>query len=92
MSSTLHAIVMAAGEGHRLRPLTERWPKPILPIDGKPVIATLLRELAGAGIAAATVVTGHLAAQIEELVGDGAAFGISVSYARQPKPLGSAGT
>ena len=41
---------MAAGEGRRLRPLTERWPKPILPIDGKPVIATLLRELAGAGI------------------------------------------
>jgi len=40
---------MAAGEGRRLRPLTERWPKPVLPIDGRPVIATLLRELAAAG-------------------------------------------
>ncbi|HLM93795.1 MAG TPA: sugar phosphate nucleotidyltransferase [Gaiellaceae bacterium] len=90
MSSPLHAVVMAAGEGRRLRPLTERWPKPILPIDGKPVIATLLRELAGTGIGAATVVTGHLAGQVEELVGDGSAFGTSVSYARQPEPLGSA--
>ena len=81
---------MAAGEGHRLRPLTARWPKPILPIDGKPVIATLLRELAGAGIAGATVVTGPLAEQVEELLGDGSAFGIAVTYARQPEPLGSA--
>jgi len=90
LSSPLHAVVMAAGEGRRLRPLTERWPKPILPIDGKPVIATLLHELAVAGIGAATVVTGHLAEQVEELVGDGSAFGVSVGYARQPEPLGSA--
>jgi len=81
---------MAAGEGRRLRPLTERWPKPILPIDGKPVIATLLRELADAGIGAVTVVTGHLAQQVEELLGDGSPFGTSVGYARQPEPLGSA--
>jgi glucose-1-phosphate thymidylyltransferase len=81
---------MAAGEGRRLRPLTERWPKPILPIDGRPVIATLLRELAAAGIEEATVVTGHLAEQVEALVGDGAAFGLSVRFARQPEPLGSA--
>ena len=43
-----HAIVMAAGEGRRLRPITERWPKPVLPIDGRPVLGTLLRELAAA--------------------------------------------
>ena len=47
-----HAVVMAAGEGSRLRPLTERWPKPVLPIDGRPVIATLLRELAARGLRA----------------------------------------
>ena len=90
MSSPLHAVVMAAGEGRRLRPLTERWPKPVLPIDGKPVIATLLRELAVAGIGAVTVVTGHLAEQVEELVGDGSVFGIPVRFVRQPEPLGSA--
>jgi choline kinase len=81
---------MAAGEGRRLRPFTERWPKPILPIDGKPVISTLLRDLAGASIDSATVVTGHLAEQVEGLVGDGSAFGLTVGFVRQPDLLGSA--
>jgi NDP-sugar pyrophosphorylase family protein len=86
------AVVMAAGEGTRLRPLTELWPKPVLPIDGRPVVATLLRELAGAGCRRAFVVTGHLAEQVEELVGDGSGFGLEVRYARQPAVLGSADT
>jgi len=81
---------MAAGEGSRLRPLTQRWPKPVLPIDGRPVIATLLRELARAECELAIVVTGHLAEQVEELVGDGSAFGLEARFARQPGVLGSA--
>ena len=84
------AVVMAAGEGRRLRPLTERWAKPILPIDGRPVIATLLRELAAAGFDVVTVVVGHFAAQVEALVRDGSPFGLRVRYAYQPTPLGSA--
>src|SRR6185437_12460608 len=83
---------MAAGEGRRLRPLTERWPKPLLPIDGRPVIATLLRELAAAGCSRVFVVTGHLAEQVEELVGDGSAFGLDARFVRQPGVLGSADT
>jgi CTP:molybdopterin cytidylyltransferase MocA len=82
--------VLAAGEGVRLRPLTERWPKPVLPVDGRPVVATLLRELAQAGIERTWIVTGHLGEQVEALVGDGTAFGLDVAYARQPEPLGSA--
>lgn len=81
---------MAAGEGSRLRPLTERWPKPVLPIDGRPVIATLLRELAAAGCTRAFVVTGYLADQVEELVGDGSGFGLEIQTVRQPAVLGSA--
>jgi glucose-1-phosphate thymidylyltransferase len=81
---------MAAGEGRRLRPLTDRWAKPVLPIGGRPIIATLLHEFAGAGIGKVTVVTGHLAEQVEVLVGDGTAFGIEVSFVRQPEPDGSA--
>ena len=87
-----HAVVMAAGKGSRLRPLSEHWPKPVLPIDGRPVIATLLRELAAAGCTFAVVVTGHLAEQVEELVGDGSGFGLQVRCARQPGVLGSADT
>jgi UDP-N-acetylglucosamine diphosphorylase / glucose-1-phosphate thymidylyltransferase / UDP-N-acetylgalactosamine diphosphorylase / glucosamine-1-phosphate N-acetyltransferase / galactosamine-1-phosphate N-acetyltransferase len=85
-------VVMAAGEGSRLRPLTERWPKPILPIDGRPVIATLLREVAAAGCERVFIVTGYLAEQVEELVGEGSGFSLDVRYVRQPGVLGSADT
>jgi UDP-N-acetylglucosamine diphosphorylase / glucose-1-phosphate thymidylyltransferase / UDP-N-acetylgalactosamine diphosphorylase / glucosamine-1-phosphate N-acetyltransferase / galactosamine-1-phosphate N-acetyltransferase len=81
---------MAAGEGTRMRPLSERWPKPILPVDGRPVIATLLRELRGAGCERVTVVTGHLADQVEALLGDGSGFGLELAYVRQPRADGSA--
>jgi UDP-N-acetylglucosamine diphosphorylase / glucose-1-phosphate thymidylyltransferase / UDP-N-acetylgalactosamine diphosphorylase / glucosamine-1-phosphate N-acetyltransferase / galactosamine-1-phosphate N-acetyltransferase len=84
------AVVMAAGLGTRLRPLTEHWPKPVLPIDGRPVIAVLLRELAAAGCARVWVVTGHLAEQVERLIGDGSAFGVPVRFVRQPEAVGSA--
>jgi UTP-glucose-1-phosphate uridylyltransferase len=81
----MEAVVLAAGEGRRLRPLTERWPKPILPIDGKPVTVTLLRELEAAGVGEVTVVVGHLGEQIRNLLDD---FG--VRFAEQPEALGSA--
>jgi bifunctional N-acetylglucosamine-1-phosphate-uridyltransferase/glucosamine-1-phosphate-acetyltransferase GlmU-like protein len=81
---------MAAGEGRRLRPVTERWPKPVLPIDGRPVIGTLLHELRRAGCERVTIVTGHLAEQVERLLGDGSAYGLEVRYTRQPRPDGSA--
>jgi glucose-1-phosphate thymidylyltransferase len=86
----VEAIVMAAGEGRRLRPLTETWPKPLLPIEGRPVIATLLRELGAAGLTRITVVTGHLAEQLEELVGDGSGFGVEARTVRQAQPDGAA--
>jgi NDP-sugar pyrophosphorylase family protein len=86
----MDVIVMAAGEGTRLHPLTERWPKPVLPIDGRPVLAVLLRELAAAELRRVWVVTGHLAEQVESLAGDGSAFGLELSFVRQPGVLGSA--
>lgn len=90
MTAPLSAVVMAAGEGRRLRPLTEHWPKPILPVDGRPVIATLLRELSAAGIQDVTVVTGHLAERVEALLDGGHHWGVELRLARQPEPLGSA--
>jgi NDP-sugar pyrophosphorylase family protein len=84
------AVVMAAGLGMRLRPLTERWAKAVLPIDGRPVLAVLLRELAAAGCARVWLVTGHLAGQVEGLAGDGSAFGLAVEFVPQPEAVGSA--
>jgi bifunctional UDP-N-acetylglucosamine pyrophosphorylase/glucosamine-1-phosphate N-acetyltransferase len=78
---------MAAGEGSRLRPLTERYAKPVLPIDGRPVVVTLLHELRAAGIERVTVVTGHLAEQVERLLHG---FPLELRFVRQPEPLGSA--
>jgi NDP-sugar pyrophosphorylase family protein len=86
----MDAVVMAAGEGTRLRPLTEHWPKPVLPIDGRPVLAVLLRELAAANLRRVWVVTGYLAEQVEKLAGDGSAFGLELNFPRQPGVLGSA--
>jgi NDP-sugar pyrophosphorylase family protein len=78
---------MAAGEGRRLRPITDRFAKPVLPIDGRPVIVTLLHELRNAGIERVTVVTGHLAEQVENLL---AGFPLELRFVRQPRPEGSA--
>jgi CTP:molybdopterin cytidylyltransferase MocA len=83
------AIVMAAGEGRRLRPITEHWPKPVLPIDSRPVIGTLLRELAEAGIPRAWVVTGYLAEQVERIA-EVTEPRSEVRFVRQPGVLGSA--
>jgi CTP:molybdopterin cytidylyltransferase MocA len=82
---TPEVVVIAAGEGRRMRPLSERWPKPILPIDGKPVIATLLAELEAAEVGEVTVVVGRLSDQIRRLLD-----GLDLRFAEQPEPLGSA--
>jgi dTDP-glucose pyrophosphorylase len=84
------AVVIAAGLGTRLRPLTEHYAKPVLPVDGTPVLAHVLRELADAGVPRVTVVTCHLAEQVERLGGDGRGFGLDLAYARQGSPDGSA--
>lgn len=87
---TLRAVVIAAGVGSRLRPLTDVHPKPLLPIAGTPVLAAVLRELAVARCPHVTVVTGHLAEQVEAFVGDGSGWGLSVTTVRQTRPDGSA--
>jgi dTDP-glucose pyrophosphorylase len=69
--------------------VTDRWPKPVLPIDGRPVVATVLRALLAAGCSRVTVVTGHLADQVETLL-TGGFVGTQVCFARQPRPDGSA--
>jgi CTP:molybdopterin cytidylyltransferase MocA len=78
---------MAAGEGTRLRPITEHWPKPVLPIDGKPVVVTLAHELVAAGCDRIVVVTGHLAEQVENLLSP---LDYPIEFVRQPPGQGSA--
>jgi CTP:molybdopterin cytidylyltransferase MocA len=78
---------MAAGEGTRLRPITEHWPKPVLPIDGRPVVVTLVHDLAAAGCERIVVVTGYLAEQVEALLEP---LPYDIRFVRQPPGQGSA--
>ena len=77
---------MAAGEGSRLLPITATWPKPILPIDGVPVVVTVVHELATAACAPIVVVTGHLAEQVEAILSP---LPYELRFVRQPPGLGS---
>jgi glucose-1-phosphate thymidylyltransferase len=86
----VQAVVLAAGAARRLRPLSERFAKAVLPIDGRPAVVTLLRELVAGGVSEVAMVVGEQRDQIEALAGDGGAFGLRLRYVQQPAPQGSA--
>jgi bifunctional UDP-N-acetylglucosamine pyrophosphorylase/glucosamine-1-phosphate N-acetyltransferase len=86
----MKAVVLAAGKGERLRPLTDTKPKHILPVGGVPLLEWPLRGLAEVGISEALIVTHYMEDQIKAQLGDGSRLGISISYARQDKMKGTA--
>ena len=83
--------MLAAGRGERLRPLTDRLPKPLIEVGGKALIVWHLERLAAAGFAEVVVNVSHLADAIVERIGDGTRFGLRVSYSREPQALETAG-
>ncbi len=85
------AVLMAGGRGTRLGALARTTPKPLLPVQGVPVIERLIARLHDAGVVTCTVVTCHLADVIEGLLGDGRHLGVRIDYLREPFPLGTAG-
>ena len=87
----MKAMILAAGRGERLRPLTDATPKALVEAGGKPLIAWHLERLAASGWREAVVNVSHLAEQIIERVGDGASFGVRVAYSREAQPLETAG-
>ena len=87
----MRAIILAAGRGVRLRPLTDRIPKPLLPVGGQPLIFHHLRRLRAAGIGHIAINTCHLGKMIQDTVGDGAAFGLRISYSPETTALETAG-
>jgi len=87
----MKALILAAGEGTRLRPLTLTCPKPMLPVGGAPLLRHLLRWLRGQGIGEAAINLHYLPHVITDYVGDGSRFGLRVSYSWEDPILGSAG-
>lgn len=85
------AIVLAAGRGERLRPLTDALPKPLLAVAGKPLIAWQVERLAAAGFDDLVVNHSHLGAMIEAALGDGRRFGVRIRYSHEERALETAG-
>ncbi len=86
----MKAVVLAAGKGERLWPLTETTPKPMLPLAGQPIIEQTLRGLVRAGIREIAIVTGHKEERVKELVGNGSRLGFNASFVHQKSPMGTA--
>jgi MurNAc alpha-1-phosphate uridylyltransferase len=87
----MKAMVLAAGRGERLRPLTERLPKPLVEAGGKALIDWHLERLAAAGLRDVVVNVSHLAEQVVRHVGDGKRYGLRVAWSREAEPLETAG-
>lgn len=79
------AMILAAGRGERMRPLTDALPKPMLAVGGEPLIIWHLRALAAAGFREVVINTAHLAQKLEDALGDGETLGLQIRYSREPE-------
>lgn len=87
----MRAMILAAGRGERMRPLTDRLPKPLLPAGGQPLIVWHLRRLAAAGIRDIVINHAWLGHEIEQALGDGSDHGVRIRYSPEQTALETAG-
>jgi dTDP-glucose pyrophosphorylase/CBS domain-containing protein len=87
----LSAVIMAGGYGKRLLPLTERVPKPMLPVGDRPLLELTIQQLRRSGIREVNLTTHYLSDSIKDHFGDGERFGVRLSYLQENHPLGTAG-
>ncbi|HUG73808.1 MAG TPA: nucleotidyltransferase family protein [Steroidobacteraceae bacterium] len=80
----MKVMLLAAGRGERMRPLTDVCPKPLLPVAGKPLILWQLQRLAAAGYSEVVINLSWLGEQIAAVLGDGSRHGVSIAYSREP--------
>ena len=85
------AMILAAGRGERMRPLSDAIPKPLLRVGGKPLIVWQIEALARAGYRTLVINAAHLAPQLVAALGDGAALGVRIDWSLEPEPLETAG-
>lgn len=87
----MKVMILAAGLGERMRPLTDHTPKPLLAAGGMPLIEHHLRHLAAAGLRDVVINVSHLAQQIIDYCGDGSRWNLAITYSREAAPLETAG-
>jgi MurNAc alpha-1-phosphate uridylyltransferase len=86
----MNALILAAGRGHRMRPLTDHTPKPLLKVHGKPLIEWHLQALARAGVQQVVINTAWLEEQFAPALGDGSRFGLHIRYSHEGRDHGGA--
>ena len=86
-----HALLMAGGKGTRLRPFTNDCPKPLLPINGKPILEIILEQCINSGIRNFYISVHYLAEKIINYFGDGSKWNVKIDYLQENIPLGTAG-
>jgi NDP-sugar pyrophosphorylase family protein len=87
----MKAVVLAGGQGNRLRPYTFTVPKPLLPLGDRPLLNYIVAQLARCGVRDIILALGYQAELIRAYCGDGSRFGVRVAYVTEPRPLGTAG-
>jgi mannose-1-phosphate guanylyltransferase len=87
----MQALILAGGEGTRLRPLTSTVPKPVVQLVDRPFIVFMLDWLRGPGVDDVVMSCGHMASGVRDVLGEGASLGISLRYLEEPRPLGTGG-
>jgi len=87
----MRAMILAAGLGERMRPLSDVTPKPLLEAGGKPLVVWQIERLVAAGFSEIVINIAHRAEAIEAALGDGSRFGATIRYSREPEPLDVAG-
>src|SRR5207237_1264483 len=88
---TMKAMILAAGRGERMRPLSDATPKPLLRAGGKPLVAWQIERLVAAGFRDLVLNVAHRGEDIEAALGDGGRFGAMIRYSREREPLEVAG-
>jgi MurNAc alpha-1-phosphate uridylyltransferase len=88
---TIGAMILAAGRGNRMRPLSDTLPKPLHEAGGKPLVVWQIEALARAGFRDIVINAAHLAPRLVERLGDGGAFGVRLAWSLEPEPLEAAG-
>ena len=87
----MKAVILAGGKGTRLKPYTTVFPKPLMPINDKPILEIVIRQLKSHAFDEVIITVGHLSELIVTFFGDGSKFGVKIEYSREDKPLGTAG-
>ncbi len=91
MTNTLYALIIAGGRGERLRPLTDNLPKPMVPIDGRPLLSYQIERMVASGVTDVVFLCGYMGNIIREYFGDGSTAGFRAHYSLEETPLGRGG-